>query len=116
MVKRKIIRIDEKKCNGCGICIPNCPEGALKVINGKLKLTRDIFCDGLGACIGHCPQEAITIIERNAEPYNEKIVMGHIAREGKEAIKAHLNHLKDHNEKEYLKQAIEFLNERKIEY
>jgi ferredoxin len=73
-MKRKIIEIDEEKCNGCGICIPNCQEGALKVIDGKARLISDLFCDGLGACIGHCPEGAIEIIEREAEPY--KIDMG----------------------------------------
>ena len=66
MVKRKIIKIDEEKCNGCGECIPNCPEGALQVIDGKARLISDIFCDGLGAFIVHCPQGAITTEERDA--------------------------------------------------
>jgi NAD-dependent dihydropyrimidine dehydrogenase PreA subunit len=68
-MKRKIIQIDEEKCNGCGLCIPNCHEGALQVIDGKARLISDLFCDGLGACIGHCPEGAIEIIEREAEPY-----------------------------------------------
>jgi len=68
---RKIIRIDEAKCNGCGLCIPKCHEGALQIIDGKARLTGDLFCDGLGACIGHCPEDAIEIIEREAEPYKE---------------------------------------------
>jgi len=67
MAKRKIIEIDEEKCNGCGACIPNCPEGALQVIDGKARLISDIFCDGLGACIGECPQGAISTIEREAD-------------------------------------------------
>jgi Fe-S-cluster-containing hydrogenase component 2 len=71
MPLREIIRVDEEKCNGCGLCIPNCPEGALQVIDGKVRLISDLFCDGLGACIGHCPEGAITIEEREAEPYDE---------------------------------------------
>jgi NAD-dependent dihydropyrimidine dehydrogenase PreA subunit len=71
-MERKIIRIDEEKCNGCGLCIPNCHEGALQIIEGKARLISDLFCDGLGACIGHCPEGAIEIIEREAEPYNEQ--------------------------------------------
>lgn len=115
MAKRKIIKIDEEKCTGCGLCIPNCPEGALKIIDGKARLISDLFCDGLGACIGHCPQGAITIEEREAEPYNEKKVMENIVKQGKNVIRAHLEHLKEHNQTQYLKEAIEFLKEKKIE-
>ncbi len=115
MAKRKIIKIDEEKCNGCGVCIPNCPEGALQIIDGKARLISDIFCDGLGACIGHCPQGAITTEERDAEEYDEKKVMKNIARAGKNTIIAHLKHLKDHGETGYLKEALEFLEEREIE-
>ncbi|MCK9421057.1 MAG: 4Fe-4S binding protein [Bacteroidales bacterium] len=68
-MKRKIINIDEEKCNGCGLCIPNCEEGALKIIDGKARLISDLFCDGLGACLGHCPEGAIEIIEREAESF-----------------------------------------------
>ena len=74
MSKRKIIKIDEKKCNGCGLCIPNCKEGALKIIDGKARLVNEVYCDGLGACLGHCPQGAITIEEREAQDFNEKKV------------------------------------------
>jgi len=65
---RKIIQIDGEKCNGCGVCIPGCEEGALQIIDGKARLISDLSCDGLGACIGHCPEGAIEIIERDAEP------------------------------------------------
>jgi ferredoxin len=115
MVKRKIIKIDEEKCNGCGLCIPNCPEGALQIIDGKARLISDIFCDGLGACIGHCPQDAIITEEREAEEYNEKKTMVNIVKAGKNTIIAHLKHLKDHGEDEYLKQAYEYLKEQGIE-
>jgi len=116
MAKRKIITIDEEKCNGCGECIPNCPEGALQVIDGKARLISDIFCDGLGACIGHCPQGAIITEEREAEPYNEKKVMReNIIKAGKNTIIAHLKHLKDHGETGYLKEALEVLKEKEIE-
>jgi NAD-dependent dihydropyrimidine dehydrogenase PreA subunit len=114
MTKRKIIKINEEICNGCGACIPNCPEGAIQVIDGKARLISDIFCDGLGACIGHCPQDAITTEERNAEPYNEKKVMENIIKAGDNTILAHLNHLRDHGEKTYLRQALDFLKEKNI--
>lgn len=72
MAVRKIIKIDEDKCNGCGLCIPNCVEGALQIINGKAKVVKDSYCDGLGACLGHCPQDALEIIERDADDFNEE--------------------------------------------
>ena len=100
-MKRKIIKIDEKKCNGCGLCIPNCPEGALQVIDGKVRLVSDLYCDGLGACIRHCPQGAIIIEERQAEKYDEKKVMTNIVRQDKNVVIAHLKHLKEHNQTEY---------------
>ncbi len=108
-MKRKIIKIDEEKCNGCELCIPNCPEGAIQIIDGKARLVSDLFCDGLGACIGHCPEGAITIEEREAEPYDEDKVMGNIVKQGANTIKAHLEHLRDHGETAFFKQAIGFL-------
>ena len=114
MSKRKIITIDEHKCNGCALCIPNCPEGAIQIIDQKARLISDLFCDGLGACIGHCPQGAITIEEREAVAYDEDKVMANIVSQGPNVIKAHLKHLKEHNELVYLKQAQDFLQERKI--
>lgn len=115
MAKRKIIKIDEEKCTGCGKCIPNCPEGALQMIDGKARLVSDLFCDGLGACIGSCPYGAITIEEREAQKYDEKKVMENIARQGKNTIIAHLKHLKGHGENKYLKEALDFLKDKGIE-
>lgn len=104
-MKRKIIRIDEDKCTGCGDCIPNCPEGALQIIDSKARLISDLFCDGLGACIGHCPEDAIHIEEREAEPYDEAKVMVNIIRQGPNVVRAHLEHLREHGEAELLRQA-----------
>jgi NAD-dependent dihydropyrimidine dehydrogenase PreA subunit len=115
IMKRKIIQIDEEKCNGCGLCIPNCQEGALQIIDGKARLISDLFCDGLGACIGHCPEEAIEIIEREAEPYDERKVMEILVTKGRNTILAHLEHLRDHNEQEFLNQAIQYLKEKNID-
>jgi ferredoxin len=67
MAVRKIIKIEEEKCNGCGLCVPNCAEGAIQIVNGKAKLVKDSYCDGLGACLGHCPQDALHVIERDAQ-------------------------------------------------
>ena len=113
-MKREVIRIDEGKCNGCGLCIPNCPEGALQVTDGKARLISDLFCDGLGACIGHCPQGAITVEKREAEPYDEKKVMKNIVKAGPETIKAHLKHLADHGQDEFLMIAEKYLKDNKI--
>lgn len=109
MVERDIIKIDEEKCTGCCLCVPGCPEGALQVIDGKARLISDLFCDGLGACIGHCPEDAIIIEKREAGPYDEKKVMENIIKAGPNTIKAHLEHLHEHGEKDFLAKAIEVL-------
>ncbi len=111
MAVRKIIEIDEELCTGCGVCIPNCPEGALQVIDGKARLISDIFCDGLGACLGECPEEAITIIEREAEPYSERLVMENMMKAGDNTVYAHLKHLQDHGETGLLNEALAYLEE-----
>lgn len=71
---RKIVNIDEKKCNGCGLCATACHEEAIQIVNGKAKLISDIYCDGLGDCLPECPTGAIKIIEREAEEYSEEAV------------------------------------------
>lgn len=78
MAKRQIVHIDEEKCNGCGLCVPNCAEGAIQIIDGKAKLLADNLCDGLGACLGHCPLDAIRVEERDADEYDEVAVEKHL--------------------------------------
>ncbi|HBG48510.1 MAG TPA: 4Fe-4S ferredoxin [Cyanobacteria bacterium UBA9971] len=114
-MKRKIIKINEEKCTGCGVCIPDCPEGALQLIDGKARLVSDLFCDGLGACVKICPTGAMTTEEREAEPYDEYKVMDNVVKGGKNVIKAHLVHLKDHGQDEFFNQAIDYLNKNNFE-
>lgn len=108
-MEREIIHIDEELCNGCGDCIPNCHEGALQLIDGKARLISDLMCDGLGACIGHCPQGAITMEKREAEAYNETEVIKGMALKGRNTVLAHLQHLMDHNEHDFVKEGVSWL-------
>jgi NAD-dependent dihydropyrimidine dehydrogenase PreA subunit len=114
-MKRKIIKIDHDACTGCGNCIPNCPEGAIQMIDGKARLISDLFCDGLGACLGTCPVGAISIEEREAEPYDEARVMENIISQGPNVIRAHMEHLRDHNQADYLRQAADVLARKSLD-
>ena len=99
-VLRKMIKIDEEKCDGCGLCMPSCPEGALQIVETpegpKARLVKESFCDGLGACLGDCPQGALAVEEREVEQYDEEGVIAHIKNKSPELLEKHLTHLKEH--------------------
>ena len=97
-IRRKVIQIDEARCNGCGLCIPSCPEGALQIIEGKARLVKEQFCDGLGACLGDCPEDALKVVEMEAEYYDADGVASELARKSPELLAKHQKHLNEHKD------------------
>jgi NAD-dependent dihydropyrimidine dehydrogenase PreA subunit len=95
-IVRKIITIDEDKCDGCGNCVPGCVEGALQIVDGKARLVKESYCDGLGACLGECPQGALTVQELEVDDYDEKGVLGYLEQKSPELVQRHVEHLAEH--------------------
>ncbi len=94
--RRQIIQIDEEKCDGCGLCLTDCPEGALALVNGKARLVRESYCDGLGACLGACPQGALKVVEAPSEGYDEAGVIAHLRQTTPDLLARHMQHLAAH--------------------
>lgn len=99
-IKRKIITIDEELCDGCGNCVPGCPEQALQIVetpNGpKARLVKEFYCDGLGACLGTCPTGALSVVEAEVEPYDEGATIERIKEKAPDMLDTHLQHMKEH--------------------
>ena len=108
-MKRTIIEIDAAKCDGCGVCILCCEEGALEISGDKAVLSRDFACDGQGSCIGECPQNAIKAVEKESHPCDVAAIMRNILPKGEKHILAYLEHLERHGQYQLLDEAMAFL-------
>ncbi len=95
-ITRKIITIDENKCDGCGNCVPGCVEGALQIVDGKARLVKESYCDGLGACLGECPQGALAVQELEVDVYDEAGVLSYLEQKSPELVQRHVEHLAAH--------------------
>lgn len=95
-IVRKIITIDEEKCDGCGNCVPGCVEGALQIVDGKARLVKESYCDGLGACLGECPQGALSVEELEVDYYDEAGVLGYLEQKSPDLVQRHVEHLASH--------------------
>jgi Fe-S-cluster-containing hydrogenase component 2 len=104
-IKRKIINIDENLCNGCGKCIPACPEQALQIVETargpKARLVKDFYCDGLGACLGSCPTGALTIVEKETVPYDDAATVERIKKVAPHMLETHIKHTQEHAKKSH---------------
>jgi Pyruvate/2-oxoacid:ferredoxin oxidoreductase delta subunit len=81
-ITRKIIKIDEEKCDGCGLCVPSCAEGAIRIVDGKARLVAEKYCDGLGACLGECPRDALEVVDAEVEAFDEEAAREHVKNKG----------------------------------
>lgn len=101
IVKRKIIEIDNKKCDGCGLCVPACPEAALEIVDTsdgkKVTVSKEFYCDGLGACLDVCPTGALKVVEREAEEYDDSATIEHIKETAPDMLEEHIKHMKEHS-------------------